>query len=139
MVALAQSISKAVKVRARLTEPEAARLTMKDPAPAGLDRGQRRGRRADDRGFDVSGKYAEDTARAVRRRRGYVSVRVDDSCDRAEVRGPDARELVRAVGGRPIWLTGDRVWMTSARYGRDVLALAQSRGYRVVSSRTRTG
>lgn len=50
----------------------------------------------------------------------------------AEVSGFRARELLVECGlASPVWVSRSRVWSTSARRARDVIALADIRGYEV--------
>jgi len=51
----------------------------------------------------------------------------------AFVRGYGSRDLLTELRGRPpIWSTRSRAWVTTARTARDVVAVAESRGWDVV-------
>lgn len=55
---------------------------------------------------------------------------VNDSC--AYVRGYGSRELLVDIRGRaPVWSTLSRAWVTVPQTARDIVAVAESRGYDV--------
>ncbi|MFT4010882.1 MAG: hypothetical protein QM655_12670 [Nocardioidaceae bacterium] len=57
-----------------------------------------------------------------------------ESC--AYVRGHGARELLIDLKGRaPVWGTIARAWCVQAKTARDVIALAEARGYDIVVTR----
>jgi len=56
---------------------------------------------------------------------------VNTSC--TYVRGGGSRELLTELRGRPpVWGTRARAWVTSPHTARDVIAVAESRGYEVI-------
>ncbi len=62
-------------------------------------------------------------------RRLYVTL-VNASC--AYVNGPGSRDLLTELRGRPpVWATISRAWVTTPRTARDLVAIAEHRGYSV--------
>lgn len=69
-----------------------------------------------------------DTSRKPRRRLEVII----ESKHAAYVRGYGSRELLTELRGRPpVWATITRAWVTTERFARDVIAMAESRGYQV--------
>lgn len=51
----------------------------------------------------------------------------------AYVRGWGSRDLLTELRGRaPIWASSERAWVTQESTARDLCAVAESRGYRVL-------
>lgn len=70
---------------------------------------------------------------ATARPPGRVSVTIGARGYWAEVSGFKARELLVETGCKsPLWLPRRRAWSTSARRAGDVIALAESRGIKVI-------
>lgn len=58
---------------------------------------------------------------------------VNDSC--AHVRGYGSRELLTDLRGRaPVWSTRSRAWVCQPGTARDLIAVAEARGYQVAIS-----
>lgn len=56
---------------------------------------------------------------------------VSPSC--AYVSGHGSREMLTELRGRPpIWVSGRRAWVTQEHTARDLIAVAESRGYLVL-------
>ena len=56
-----------------------------------------------------------------------------DSKHCAFVKGYGSRDLLMEMRGRPpIWSTLTRAWVTTEKTARDLIAVAESRGYEVV-------
>lgn len=51
--------------------------------------------------------------------------------DTVFITGYRSRELIYAVGGKPLWNRTYQAWMTGVRRGSDVIALAELEGYEV--------
>ncbi len=56
---------------------------------------------------------------------------VNDSC--TLIRGPQSRELIMEITRKaPVWAVRDRAWVAQPHTARDVVAVAEMRGYDVV-------
>ena len=57
----------------------------------------------------------------------HISVRfVSPSC--ALVNGYGTREMLTELGGRPVWATISRAWVTTPARARDLVAILEHRG-----------
>ncbi|GAB3253201.1 hypothetical protein GCM10027425_12300 [Alteromonas gracilis] len=64
-------------------------------------------------------------------KRRIIHVRIESSVC-AFVRGHGSRELLTDLRGRPpVWSVTEKSWCVQERTARDVIALAESRGYDV--------
>lgn len=72
------------------------------------------------------------------RRRLTVTFTGNKHC--AYVSGHGSRELLTELRGRPpLWSSLSRAWATTARTARDLVAVAESRGYEVIVEHDLTG